>query len=101
VVGITVEILRSDAFDRRLTGLRDVAGRARILVRLDRLAAGHASDHKGVGDRVLELRMTFGPGYPVYYMQRGALLVVLLAGGDKSSQAADIAAAKSNTATWE
>ena len=89
-----VEILKSSIFDAWLTGLRDVVGRARILVRIDRLAAGNPGDHKGVGDGVMELRMTFGPGYGVYYVQRGETVIVLLAGGDKSSQAADIAQAK-------
>ena len=88
------DILKSSAFDAWLAGLRDVAGRARILVRIDRLAAGNPGDHKGVGDGVMELRMTFGPGYRVYYVQRGETVIVLLAGGDKSSQAADIAQAK-------
>ena len=89
-----VDILKSSTFDAWLTGLRDVTGRARILVRIDRLAAGNPGDHKGVGDGVMELRMTFGPGYRVYYVQRGETVIVLLAGGDKSSQAADIAQAK-------
>lgn len=70
-------------------------------MRIDRLAAGNPGDHKSVGDGVMELRMTFGPGYRVYYMQRGELLIVLLAGGDKSSQPADIAKAKNIAATWE
>ena len=96
-----VEVVKSSAFDAWLSGLRDVAGRARILVRIERLAAGNPGDHKGVGDEVMELRMTFGPGYRVYYMKQGALLIVLLAGGDKGSQAADIAKAKAIAAEWE
>lgn len=95
-----VDIRKSSTFDGWLNGLRDVASRARILVRIDRLAAGNSGDHKSVGDGVMELRMTFGPGYRVYYMQRGELLIVLLAGGDKSSQPSDIAKAKIIAATW-
>ena len=96
-----VDIVKSDTFDIWLSGLRDVAGQARIADRLVRLAAGNPGDHKSVGNGVMELRMTFGPGYRVYYMQRGTMLAVLLAGGDKSSQAADIAKAKSIAAGWE
>ena len=95
------ELVKSGAFDTWLSELRDGAGRARILVRIERLAAGNPGDHKGVGDGVIELRMTFGPGYRVYYMQRNALLIVLLAGGDKSSQDADIARAKAIAMEWK
>ena len=95
------DIRKSSTFDTWLNGLREASARARILVRIDRLAAGNPGDHKSVGDGVMELRMTFGPGYRVYYMQRGELLIVLLAGGDKSSQQADIAKAKIIAATWE
>lgn len=96
-----VEVRKSGTFDARLRGLRDISGRARILARLDRLAAGNPGDHKGVGDGIMELRVTFGPGYRVYYMHRGELLIVLLAGGDKSSQQADIVKAKIIAAAWE
>ena len=96
-----VEIVKSGTFDGWLSGLRDVTGRARILVRIERLAAGNPGDHKSVGDGVMELRMTFGPGYRVYYLQQGSLLIVLLAGGDKSSQEDDIAKAKAIAAEWE
>ena len=96
-----IDIRKSGTFDAWLKGLRDVSARVRILVRIDRLAAGNPGDHKSVGDGVMELRMTFGPGYRVYYMQRDELLIVLLAGGDKSSQQADITKAKIIAATWE
>jgi len=76
-------------------GLRDRAARARIDVRLRRLSLGNPGDVKGVGDGVSELRIDFGPGYRVYFVQRGELLIVLLAGGDKSTQNKDISAAKS------
>ncbi len=75
-------------------GLRDRAARARIDVRLRRLSLGNPGDVKAVGDGVSELRIDFGPGYRVYFVQRGELLIVLLAGGDKSTQNKDISAAK-------
>jgi putative addiction module killer protein len=62
----------------------------RIAQRLDRLQHGNPSDHTSVGRGVLELRIPYGPGYRIYYIKRGELLVILLCGGDKSSQAADI-----------
>ena len=95
-----IAVHKSGPFDAWLGGLRDVAGRARILVRIDRLAAGNPGDHRSVGDGVMELRMTFGPGYRVYSMQQDELLIVLLAGGDKSGQQADIARTKAIAATW-
>ena len=75
-------------------GLRDRAARARIDVRLRRLSLGNPGDVKAVGDGVSELRIDFGPGYRVYFVQRGELLIVLLAGGDKTTQDKDISAAK-------
>ena len=94
------EVVKSSIFDAWLAGLKDTTGRARILVRIERLASGNPGDHKGVGDGVMELRMTFGPGYRVYYVTRGETVIVLLAGGDKSSQATDIATAKAIAAAW-
>ena len=81
-------------FREWLLGLRDTAGRARILKRLRRMADGNLGDVKAVGDGVHELRMFFGPGYRVYFMHRGDDLILLLAGGDKDSQERDIAKAK-------
>lgn len=96
-----IAIVKSSTFDAWLGDLRDRAGRTRILVRIDRLAAGNPGDHKSLGNGVSEMRITFGPGYRVYYIARGPLLIVLLAGGDKSTQAADIVRAKIIAAEWE
>ncbi len=95
-----IEIIKSAAFDRWLTDLRDVRARARIQVRIDRLAMGNAGDVKPVGDGISEMRIDYGPGYRVYYMQRGRVLAVLLCGGDKSTQTTDIVAARSIAAHW-
>lgn len=84
------QLRRTDEYVEWIDSLRDVMGRARILVRVERLAAGNPGDVRPVGEGVSELRMDFGPGYRVYYTQRGRELVILLAGGDKSSQSKDI-----------
>ena len=85
-----MEILRLPEFDKWLAGLWDDAAVIRIIQRLDRLQHGNPGDHKYIGRGVLELRISHGPGYRLYYVQRGDVLVVLLCGGDKSSQATDI-----------
>lgn len=91
---ITPQVVRTGTFDGWLAGLRDRSGRARILVRIGRLQAGNPGDVKPVGEGVSEMRIEFGPGYRVYFIRRGPLLILLLAGGDKSTQAADIEMAK-------
>ena len=88
-----IEVQQTDAFSRWLGALRDRKAAARIAERLRRLAWGNPGDAKPVGEGVLELRIDYGPGYRVYYVQRGAVLVVVLCGGDKASQARDIARA--------
>ncbi|MCK9531217.1 MAG: type II toxin-antitoxin system RelE/ParE family toxin [Gammaproteobacteria bacterium] len=85
-----MEIRKTDVYARWLDGLRDIRARARVLARVERLAAGHAGDAEPVGEGVSELRIHYGPGYRVYYKQQGRELVILLAGGDKGSQSRDI-----------
>ena len=81
-------------FSDWLLNLRDVRAQARIAQRIQRLAHGNFGDTKSVGERVSELRITYGPGYRVYFTRRGEVVVVLLWGGDKSTQARDIEKAK-------
>jgi putative addiction module killer protein len=88
------EILRTDEFDTWLSHLRDREARARVLVRIARLALGNPGDTKPVGGGVSELRVTYGPGYRLYFTQAERGIVVLLVGGDKSSQDRDIAKAR-------
>jgi putative addiction module killer protein len=85
-----MEIRKTEVFARWLDGLRDIRARARIQVRIERLASGHPGDAKAVGEGVSELRIDCGPGYRVYFARRGAAVMILLAGGDKRTQAADI-----------
>jgi len=73
-----------------INGLRDVVGRARIQMRVDRLVHGNPGQHRVLSGGVRELKIDVGPGYRVYYTERSGVLIVLLAGGDKSSQARDI-----------
>ena len=85
-----IEIRKTEVFARWLDDLRDLRARARIQVRIERLASGHYGDVKPVGAGVSELRIDYGPGYRVYFTKRGGTVVILLAGGDKRSQASDI-----------
>ena len=85
-----IELRKTDVFMRWLDGLRDLRARARVQVRIERLAAGHAGDVRPVGEGVSELRIDYGAGYRVYFVRRGECLVVLLAGGDKRTQARNI-----------
>lgn len=85
-----IEIRKTESYARWIDGLGDIRARARILARVERLATGNPGDVKPVGEGVSEMRIDYGPGYRVYYTQRGRELVILLAGGDKSTQARDI-----------
>lgn len=87
------EIRRTAEFIDWLTELKDVRARARIAKRIDRIVQGNFGDAKSVGDGVSELRFSFGPGYRIYYIMRGNIVVILLCGGNKHSQARDIARA--------
>ena len=73
-----------------LEDLRDLRGRARVQARIERLIGGNPGDVKPIGAGVSELRINYGPGYRVYFQQKGSTLIILLAGGDKSTQARDI-----------
>jgi len=88
-----IEIRKTEVFAKWIDGLHDIRARARILARIERLAAGNPGDVKPVGEGVSELRINYGPGYRVYYKKQGQKLLILLAGGDKSTQAKDIKAA--------
>jgi putative addiction module killer protein len=89
-----IEVRQTERFRKWLAGLRDERARARILKRLDRARGGNLGDVAPVGEGVSEMRIFYGPGYRVYFVQRGSELIVLLCGGDKSTQAADIEEAK-------
>lgn len=85
-----MEIRKTDVFAKWLDRLRDIRARARVQARIERLAFGNAGDVKPVGEGVSELRINYGPGYRVYFTKRGRDVVILLAGGDKSTQAGDV-----------
>ncbi|HEY0554291.1 MAG TPA: type II toxin-antitoxin system RelE/ParE family toxin [Thermoanaerobaculia bacterium] len=88
-----MRVEKTDVYREWLDALKDRAGRARILVRVERLIHGNPGQHRDLTDGVSELKIDFGPGYRVYYTQRGTSLLLLLAGGDKSTQQKDIALA--------
>jgi putative addiction module killer protein len=89
-----VDIKKTDVYARWLDNLRDIRARARVLARVERLAAGNPGDVKSVGEGVSEMRIDYGPGYRVYFTRHGNEIVILLAGGDKSTQNADIKTAQ-------
>jgi putative addiction module killer protein len=88
-----IEVRQTETFAAWFKQLRDRHARARVQVRIDRLALGNPGDVRPVGEGVSELRIDYGPGYRVYFVRRGSTLIVLLAGGDKRTQTADIAEA--------
>lgn len=85
-----IEIRQTELFSGWLRGLRDRLARVRIQARIDRLESGNPGDVRPVGEGVSEMRINCGPGYRVYFVQRGSELIILLAGGDKGSQSKDI-----------
>lgn len=88
-----MRVEKTEEYREWLDALKDRAGRARILVRVDRLIQGNPGEHRNLTDGVSEMKIDFGPGYRVYYTQRGTRLLLLLAGGDKSTQHKDISKA--------
>ena len=90
---MTIELRTTARFRRWLDELRDLSGRARIQARIERLASGNPGDVAPIGEGVSELRVDAGPGYRVYFTRRGRAVIVLLAGGSKQTQVADIRAA--------
>ena len=95
-----IELKQTETFRKWWAGLKDKRALGIILSRLDRLAYGHAGDAEPVGDGISELRVHYGPGYRVYFQRRGDTLIILLCGGDKSTQAKDIRRAKRLAETW-
>lgn len=91
----------TDAFEAWLKGLKDVAGRARIVARIDAVRLGRFGDYHGLGGGLFELRFFFGPGYRVYYTIREGVVIFLLHGGDKSRQNKDIEKAREQLAALE
>jgi len=89
-----IEIRQTDEYESWFESLRDREARFRIITRIRRLSLGNLGDVKPVGEGVSELRITYGPGYRIYIEQQGDTLIVLLAGGDKSSQKSDVERAK-------
>lgn len=85
-----IELRQTIVFATWLDALRDIRARARVQARIERLALGNAGDVKPVGEGVNELRIDYGPGYRVYFMRHGRTIIILLAGGDKNTQAKDI-----------
>lgn len=89
-----IEVRKTAVFEKWFENLKDRKARARIQARVDRLESGHFGDVAPVGDGISELRIFYGPGYRVYFIQQGSVIVILLSGGDKSAQQVDIANAK-------
>jgi putative addiction module killer protein len=89
-----IEVRQTAVYSEWFDGLRDRQAKTRIDIRIRRLSLGNPGDVKPVGEGVSELRIPYGPGYRVYFVQRGEFLIILLAGGDKSTQERDIRTAK-------
>jgi putative addiction module killer protein len=89
-----IDLRKTATFSDWMAGLRDHRARAKIAARIDRLALSNAGDVRPVGEGVSELRIHYGPGYRVYFVARGKTLIILLCGGDKSTQTKDVKIAK-------
>lgn len=96
-----MEIVKSRMFDRWLQVLKDRQAKVRIQMRIDRLALGNPGQYRHLAHGISEMKIDYGPGYRVYYMKRGPTLVILLCGGDKTTQQTDIADAIRIADTWE
>lgn len=96
-----MQVVRTDEFAEWLTNLRDRQGRAKILSRIDQLEEGNPGVTRSVGSGLSEMKIDFGPGYRVYYIHRGEEIVILLCGGDKSTQERDIERAKTLARRWK
>lgn len=96
-----IQLIKSEVFDAWMIGLQDRRAAARIQARIDRLALGNPGDVKPTGAGISEMRIDYGPGYRIYFMRRGPVLIVLLCGGDKSSQPRDIKQAQALAAQWK
>ncbi len=97
---MAIELKQTEAFRKWRVRLKDERARALIASRLDRLAYGHAGDVEPVGGGISELRIHYGPGYRVYFQKRGSTIIVLLCGGNKSTQADDIKKAQRLADEW-
>jgi putative addiction module killer protein len=95
-----IQFKQTETFRKWRLRLKDERARALIASRLDRLAFGNAGDVKPVGQRISELRIDYGPGYRIYYLKRGSTVIILLCGGDKSTQTKDIKTAKRLADEW-
>lgn len=87
-------VYKTNIFTEWFDALRDQTAKNKIRIRIDRIELGNLGDHHTVGDEVSELRITYGPGYRLYYVIRGRMIIILLCGGDKGTQEKDIKTAK-------
>jgi len=94
-------VIQTEAFRDWLIALKDRRAAAKVLVRVSRMEAGNPGDVKPVGESVSEARIDYGPGYRIYFATRGKVLIVLLVGGDKSTQDKDIKSARAMWETWK
>lgn len=95
-----ITLKRTDTFTNWMRSLADGSAKNRIILRIERLMLGNQGDAKSVGGRVFELRIHYGPGYRVYFTRRGNAVILLLCGGDKSTQQADIKQAQQLAKNW-